>query len=558
MTDASTADAAQPTGDGRGGVIGASASMAAGTVVSRITGMLRDIAIVAAIGLSVFADTYTVANTVPNIVYILIAGGALNAVFVPQLVRAMKRDDDGGDEYAQRLLTAVAMILLIVAALAVVLAPLIVRLYATRSWSATDVEVATMFARFCLPQILFYGLFTMFSQVLNSRGHFAMPMFAPIANNVVVITTALIFIGVVGTTDPTTSSVTTGQIALLGIGTTLGIVIQAAILIPVMRRVGFRWKWRFGLRGYGLGKAGYLAGWTFVFVLTNQIAYIVITRLATTANALAQADPNVAAAGFTSYSKAYLLFVLPHSVITVSVVTALLPRMSRAAANADLPGVAADVGAGSRLVLAAMAPAAAALLVLGQPLAIILFGFGNAGEASARLIGVILQGFVIGLPAFTVFYVLLRGFYALEDTRTPALINIGMSIVNVAAALTLFSLAADQWKVPALALGFSISYLVTLPVMWRILGGRLGGLPTYAVVRTFVRVLIAAVLAGLLMLGIDVLIEQVLGTGRLPSLVSVVIAGAAGMAVYVAAAGRMHVAEVDEVVSGVTARLRRR
>jgi putative peptidoglycan lipid II flippase len=188
----------------------------------------------------------------------------------------------------------------------------------------------------------------------------------------------------------------------------------------------------------------------------------------------------------------------------------------------------------------------------------VLFGFGNAGEASARLIGVILQGFVIGLPAFTLFYVLLRGFYALEDTRTPALINIGMSIVNVVAALGLFTLAADQWKVPALALGFSISYLVTLPVMWKVLGGRLGGLPTYDVVRTFVRVLIAAVIAGLLMLAVDQLIENLWGTGRLPSLVTVVLAGSAGIALYIGAAGRMHVAEVDEVIGGVTARLRRR
>lgn len=532
--------------------------MAAGTVVSRITGMVRDIVIVAAIGLSVFADTYSVANTVPNIVYILIAGGALNAVFIPQLVRAMKRDDDGGDAYAQRLLTAVAMILLVVTALAVAFAPFIVRLYSTREWSSTDLDVATMFARFCLPQILFYGLFTMFSQVLNARGHFAMPMFAPIANNIVVILTAFLFIYVVGTTDPTTSSVTTGQVALLGIGTTLGIVVQSTLLIPVMRRTGFRWRPKFGIRGYGLGKAGYLAGWTFVFVLTNQIAYVVITRLATTANTLVQNDPGVASAGFTSYSKAYLLFVLPHSIITVSVVTALLPRMSRAAAASDLRGVASDVGAGSKLVLAAMAPAAAALLILGQPLSIVLFGFGNAGEASARIIGVILQGFVIGLPAFTLFYVLLRGFYALEDTRTPALLNIGMSLVNVIAALGLFAVAPVQWKVPALALGFSISYLVTMPVMWRILGQRVGGLPTYDVVRTFVRVCLAAILAGLLMLALGQLIEETLGTGRLASLLVLAVAGTAGIALYIAVTSRLRVTEVNDVLTAVSGKLRNR
>jgi putative peptidoglycan lipid II flippase len=548
----------EPTDDpGRDGLLGASASMAAGTIVSRITGMLRDIAIVAAIGLGVFADTYSVANTVPNILYILIAGGALNAVFVPQLVRAMKRDDDGGDEYAHRLLTATAIILLAVTVVAVVAAPWIIGLYSTNSWSAADESVAVMFARFCLPQILFYGLFTMFSQVLNARNVFAAPMFAPIANNVVVIATALLFIAVVGTNELTTSTVTDGQIALLGIGTTLGIIVQAAVVWFAMRRSGFRWRLRFGFRGYGLGKAGYLAGWTFVFVLTNQLAYVVITRLATAANVLAENNPDVVTAGFTSYNKAYLLFVLPHSVITVSLVTALLPRMSRAAAAGDLRRVGDDVGTGARLSLAAMAPAAAALFVLGPPLAEILFGFGNAPTDSARFIGTILAAFVLGLPAFTVFYVLLRGFYAVEDTRTPALINLGMTAVNVAAALGLYALAPDEWKVPALALGFSVSYLVTVPVMWTVLRRRLGALPTFAVVRTTTRVLIASVLTAVVMLVVALGLDRLLGQGRGASLIEVVVAGAVGGATYLALARAMRIAEVSEVVGTVTRRLRR-
>jgi putative peptidoglycan lipid II flippase len=542
--------------DGRDPVLGASAAMAAGTIVSRLTGMLRDIAIVAAIGLGVFADTYTVANTVPNIVYILIAGGALNAVFVPQLVRAMKRED-GGDEYAHRLLTAVAVILLAVSALGVVLAPWIIGLYSTNAWSQQDLDVAVAFARFCLPQIVFYGLFTMFSQVLNARGVFAAPMFAPIANNIVVIATALLFIGVVGTTDPTTGTITSGEIALLGIGTTVGIAVQALVVFVAMRRSGFRWRLRFGLRGYGLGKAGYLAGWTFVFVLTNQLAYIVITRLATAANVLAEGDPGLAAAGFTSYNKAYLLFVLPHSVITVSLVTALLPRMSRAAADGDRASVAGDVGTGTRLALAAMMPAAAALFVLGPPIAEVLFGFGNAPLASARFIGTILAAFVIGLPAFTTFYVLLRGFYALEDTRTPALINLGMTAVNVAAALGLYAVAPDAWKVPALALGFSVSYLVTVPFMWWILGRRLDGLPTATVVRTTVRVLIAAVLAGLLMAAVSLGLDAWLPDGRGASILEIAVAGTLGAGVYLLLARAMRIREVSEVVGAVGGKLRR-
>jgi putative peptidoglycan lipid II flippase len=543
--------------DGRDSVLGASTAMAAGTLASRITGMARDIMIVAAIGLGVFADTYTVANTIPNIVYILIAGGALNAVFVPQLVRAMKREH-GGDEYANRLLTVVAVILVLVAAVGVLLAPWIIDLYSTSAWSQRDLDVAVLFARFCLPQIVFYGLFTMFSQVLNARGVFAPPMFAPIANNVAVIVTALVFIGVVGTTDPTTGTITTGQVALLGIGTTLGIAVQAIVVFVAMRRSGFRWRLRFGLRGYGLRKAGYLAGWTFFFVLTNQLAYIVITRLATAANVLAEGDPSIAAAGFTSYTKAYLLFVLPHSVITVSLVTALLPRMSRSAADGDRASVASDVGLGTRLSLAAMLPATAALFVLGPPIAEVLFGFGNAPLASARFIGTILAAFVIGLPAFTVFYVLLRGFYALENTRTPALINLGMTLVNVAAALGLYVIAPDAWKVPALALGFSLSYLVTVPVMWRILGRNLDGLPSALVVRTSVRLLIASLIAALLMAAASLGIDAALPDGRVASLVEIAVAGALGAGTVLVLARTLRISEVQEVVGAVTGRLRRR
>ena len=169
--------------------------------------MVRDIAIVAAIGFGVFGDTYSVANTVPNIIYILIAGGALNAIFIPQLVRHMGDDTDGGKIYADRLLTLVAVILLGVTVLVVALAPLIIGIYGPSAWSSDDVNTAVLFARFCLPQIIFYGLFAMFSQVLNARKQFTAPMYAPIVNNVVVIITALLFLGVVQSDSPTTASI---------------------------------------------------------------------------------------------------------------------------------------------------------------------------------------------------------------------------------------------------------------------------------------------------------------------------------------------------------------
>jgi putative peptidoglycan lipid II flippase len=538
-------------------LVKSSAAMATGTVASRITGTLRDILILAAVGTREFSDTYSVGNTVPNIIYILLAGGALNAIFIPQLVRHMKSDDDDGDDYAQRLLTSVALILVGLTVVSVLAAPLLARLYGPRTWSANDIENATLFARYCLPQILFYGLFAMFSQVLNARGRFASPMYAPIANNVIVIATAILFIKVVGTHDPSRAHVTHQQIALLGIGTTIGIVVQAAILIPMMARVGFVWRPRFGFRGYGLGRARYLAGWTFLFVLTNQLTYVVIARLASAANVIATNTGASINAGFTSYTKAYLLFVLPHSIITVSIITFLLPRMSRAAADGDPQAVGSDIGLGTKLACALIAPAAVMLFILGPRIGFVLFGWGATSNADARFLGVILQAFVIGLVPYTIFYVLLRGFYAFEDTRTPALINIGTNVVNLVCAVALYFVVPDYWKVPALAFGYALAYAVTIPVMWRYLARKTGRLPTYDVVRTLVRVSVAAILTGLVMAAVLVPTTALVGTGRLGAILTGIIAGAAGAGAYLWLAGRMRIGEVNTVIAMVRTRLAR-
>ena len=202
------------------GVLRSTGGMAVGTIVSRITGVVRDMLISAALGVGVLADTFTTANTIPNIIYILAVGGALNAVFVPQLVRHARSDADQGDGYADRLLTLVGLVLLGVTVLAVALAPWIVGIYA-RSFSATDLEVSAAFARYCLPQILFYGVFTMLTQVLNSRGSFIAPAYAPVVNNLVMSSAAVLFLASAGA-NPTTATISSSEIRLLGLGATLG------------------------------------------------------------------------------------------------------------------------------------------------------------------------------------------------------------------------------------------------------------------------------------------------------------------------------------------------
>jgi len=316
-------------------LIKSSALMASGTVVSRITGVGRDVAMTAALGFFIVADAYSLGNTLPNIVYILVVGGALNAVFIPQLVRHMRDDLDSGAAYTDRLLTLIVSALLLLSVIAVIAAPWIVSLYATSEYSDSQRALAVAFAQFCLPQILFYGVYTVFSQVLVARGHFGAAMFAPIINNVIAIGVFVCFLAVAGSSAAADGALSSTEVAWLGIGSTVGVAAQALILVPVLWRSGYVLRPRFDWRGTGLRKTGSLAAWTIGLVLVNQLGYIVITRLATFANVIAENNALIPA-GLTTYQKAHLIFILPHSVITVSLVTALLPRLSRSAHEGNL------------------------------------------------------------------------------------------------------------------------------------------------------------------------------------------------------------------------------
>ena len=550
------ADTAGSTAPGTDdGVLRHSSVMAAGTIVSRLTGVLRTTALAAALGsLGVLADAYNTANTLPNIIYILLVGGALNAVFIPQLVGHMKDDKDGGTAYADRLLTLCAMTLLGITVVAVAAAPWIARLYAGASYTPRQIEVLTAFAYLCLPQILFYGLYALYSQVLNARGHFAAPMFAPVINNVVVIVGCGIFLTV--THEPSISTITGGQIALLGTATTLGVVVQASVLTPFMARSGYRFRPRFDLRGQGLGKAAGLAKWTIFFVLVNQVSYLIVTRLANNAGAVAESH-GVRGAGSTAYANAHLMFILPHSIVTVSVITALMPRMSRAAHAGNLAAVRHDLARGMRLVAAAMIPATVLLILLGPRIAQLLLGYGNTSDPGARLVGTVLQGFAVGGLAYSVYYVLLRGFFALEDTRTPALVNIFLNIVNVGVGYTLFRLLPADHAVVGLAVGYAVAYIATTVVFWQILRPRVGGLDTYVTIRTFVRLGVAGVVSGLLGYALVAALAHVTGSGKVGALVVVVAVGTLVPVAFVLVARRLRVAEMTEVVNLVTGRLRR-
>ena len=537
-----------------------SAVMAAGTVVSRVTGIMRDMAAAAALGFFLVADAFNIGNSLPTVVYILVIGGALNAVFIPQLVRRMKEDDDDGKAYADRLITLVGTILLVLSVVAVIAAPLIVDLYTPSDFPQGEWDLAVAFARLCLPQVFFYGIYTMLSQVLNARGRFGPPMFAPIANNVVAIATFMLFIAVAGTGAAADGVLSTDQVLILGIGTTLGVVAQALVLVPVLHRTGFGWRPRFDWRGAGLGKAGGLALWTIGLVLVNQAVYVVITRLTTQANVNALANDMVAA-GFTTYQKAHLVFMLPHSVITVSIVTAMLPALSRVAHAGKLREVGEDIAGTMRLVAVLIVPIAAILVVTGASLAVVLFGFGAATPDQAELMGLIVGVFMIGLLPFTLFYVLLRGFYALEDTRTPFFITVGFSIVWLIIAIPLFRLATPGGaQVAMIALGYGISYWVGLAAAWVILARRLGGMRSLPTMWALLRMLIAGGIALFVMLIVQSRVGQPLTAGtpdRLAIIGAVIIVSAVGLLTYIGIAHVLRIREISEATALVRRRLLR-
>ena len=532
-----------------------SALMASGTIVSRALGFVRSAVLAAALGSKLTADAFNVANTVPNIIYILLAGGVLNAVFVPQLVRAMRNGAERERAYTDRLLTLAGLVLLVISVAATLAAPLIIALYTDDSWTRADTTVSVTFALWCLPQIFFYGIYTMLGQVLNARGSFGPMMWAPIVNNLVVIVTGLVFIAVY-TVDPIRpDSLTTGAIALLGAGSTVGVALQALVLVPVLRRTGFGYRPRFDFRGVGLGKAADLARWTLLFVLVNQLAYVVIVNLATRAQEAAK-DALDYGVGFTAYSYAYLIFILPHSIITVSVVTGVLPQLSRDAAEGRLTEVRRSLSATWRLSGVGIVAAAAALVALAPDLTGVLYAGIEGGPDDAHYIGLLAAAFALGLPAFSAQYVALRGFYAFEDTRTPFLLQVAIAATNVLLALVAYAVLPLRWRMVGVALAYALTYLVGLALSTSVLRRRTGGLDGHNVVRHYVRLLAAAVPAGLLGWLVAWLVGQWLGDDLVGSAVSLAAGGLVLLLGYVGAARALHVRELTDLLARLGIRSR--
>jgi putative peptidoglycan lipid II flippase len=542
---------AEPAGPS---LVRSSGVMAIGTLASRLTGFLRTVVQVAALGVVALSVSYNNANTLPNVVYNLAIGGILTSVIVPLLVNASKRDRDRGEAYDQRMFTLVTLALLVITVVATLAAAPIVDAYKGKI-SGAELHLMVTFAYFFIPQIFFYGVSSMAGAVLNARGRFAAVAWTPVVNNIVVIGILLMFIVIAGQ-GATHGSVTTGEIQLLGWGTTLGIVAQTAALIPALYRAGFRWRPRFDFRRAEVHEIRRMAGWMFGYVAATQVAFLVTTNVANDAS-VAAARAGIPYANYSAYTYAWQLFQLPYAIVGISVITALLPRMSAHAAERRYSLVRADFSTGVRLSSVIVVPSALVLAVLGPPLALVLFAHGHTTVAGARYIGEVFAVFCLGLVPFMLFQLQLRVFYSLHDSRTPALIGFGTMTVNIAANLIALHVLRPDQVVPGLGVGFGVANLAGVIVAWRILSKRLGGLDGRAIGGRLVRMHISAVPAAILAIAVSVMVGVVLPDSRLGALVTVTLAGCGAFLLYVLFSKALGVTEVSDLAGTVRARLRR-
>ncbi len=532
------------------GLARSTSSMAIGTLISRVTGFLRTFVFVFALGTATLANAYNNANTLPNAVYDVMIGGVLTSVVVPLLVKAANKHRDSGEAYNQRIFTLTVVALGIVTVVATISAGLLVDLYAA-SVHGAEHRLMVVFAYFFIPQIFFYGLSSLIGAILNTRNSFAAPMWTPIINNVVVIVVGLLFVVTIGL-DKTASNVSTGGVLLLGIGTTLGIIVQTVALIPALRKVGFQWRPRFDFRREELAEIGRMAIWMLAYVVSTQITFVVTTRLANAASV------HVPDAGVSAYNYSYALFLLPYAIIGVSVTTALLPRMSRHAAEGKFWLVRDDFSASIRLSSVILVPAALLLAVLGPALCEFLFSYGSSSVAAARYIGEAFSAFSLGLVPFVIFQLLLRVFYALHDSRTPAIIGFLTMITAVIGNLTVAAILPPGRVVVGMAFVYGVSYVFSAVIAWRLLSRRVGGLDGRVVTRSLVRMHVATIPPLVLAFAVGAAVGAVVHPGPVYGFITVLIGGGGAVLLYIVVAKALRLDELNQFMRMVGGRFGRR
>jgi putative peptidoglycan lipid II flippase len=539
------------------GVGRASALLAGGTIVSRVLGFVS----AAVLAHTLFtqnaaSNTFTIANQLPNNIYAIIAGGLLSAILVPQIVRAGKHLD-GGEKFINRVVTLGIVAFLLITLVATLLAPLLVHLYAAqqtggsaRGISPREFELATAFAYWCLPQIFFYALYSLLGEVLNARRIFGPFTWAPVLNNVVAIAGLVAFDLAFSSVDITDASAwTPGMIALIAGSATLGVAAQAGFLVLFWRRAGLRYRPEFRWRGVGLGKVGKAAFWTFAMILITQLAGIVQSIVASLAGSGHPSN--------TVLRYAWLIFMLPHGIVTVSIATPYFTRMSGHAHRGDFGALRRDLGASLRSIGLLLLFSEVGLIVVALPFSAVFSQ--SPSETSAMALVVI--AYLIGLVPFSVLFVLQRVFYALEDTRTPFLFQTFQSVLLVGGMLAAATFPSDSIAL-GIAAATTIADCIVVVIAAVLLRRRMRGLGARPVLRSYLVFIVALVPAAAAGVGLDAALGAFSGgfavSGVLAGIVSIAVAGAGMAIVYLGVLALLRAPELRDLAAPVLRRLRPR
>lgn len=548
----------------------ASALMAAGTIVSRVLGFVRTSLLAVAIGsTALVADVFETANTIPNVIYMLLAGGVFNVVLVPQIIKQAKKADRGAD-YTSRLITLAALLIgAFTIAITLLAAPIIDGL--TLNWAGPKLALGTAFALWTLPQIFFYGMYAVIGQVLNAHGRFGAYMWAPVANNIIAIGFILFYIIMFGPyvvmpdTQQFSEWTTTHTIVLAG-GHTLGILVQAVVLLWPLKRLGLGLKPKFGWKGMGLRHTGRLAGFTIVTMMVGNISNLMINRLVTGATeARSQLDDpfeQAAIPGLQALNIGQLITVLPHSVFVLSIATVLFNHLARSMQDEDLETARRTTGSGLRTFAVPMMISVVGIIVLAPTVARLFASTADTAIVSAHAIAQILLILALGMPLRSAHFYLLRVFYAAENAMIPMVVQVGAAALSLSLAYGIAPLVPPETLAHLIALVFTVVHVFQLALTHMLVKRFYGDYGVKAVISTYVRTGWAAIAAGIFGFALLYPLGGYTGGWAMSSIPNAVIAcglvGTVMVAVYLVACRLFDVTELQQFLNPITNRLKRK
>jgi putative peptidoglycan lipid II flippase len=515
------ASVAQPQGSlARGAAV-----ITLATAVSRITGFVRVIVVAAAMGTTFLANTYQTANTAPNVVFELVAAGVLTSVFVPTFVDYLvKGRQDEGWQAANALTTIAIVGLVAIALIVALLGDPIMRLLTLGvddpTLRAQEVALGATFLRLFAPQVVFYGAGMIMTGALHAHRRFAIAAIAPILNNVVVIGVYVAYAMLRGDDPPTVGGITTTQTLVLGLGTTLGVVAMTACLIPQLRSLGWQFRFRWAPSHPAVRKAAHLGVWALGYAGGYQAGLIVVLMLA-----------NGVEGGVAAYQWAYTFFYMPHALFAVAIFHVLFPAMSEDAARGEPEELLKRLRDGLCMLAFILLPTAALMLAGAGAISKLTLEYGVMTEAGAELIARVLAAFVIGLPTYSTFLVATRAYYALSDTKTPAIVNGVAVLISSGLGVFLFNAASGDWSVPGLALAHSAAFAIAAVVLVHLLSRRLGTVATRELNVSIGRSLSASLLALAVAGAVTFALPE---DTKVEALLSLTAASVAGAGIYLA------------------------